>query len=394
MNYDKFLNQRIRDIKPSGIRKFFDVADIYKDVISLGVGEPDFDTPWSARKSAIDSIRNGNTQYTSNSGLPALRKAIGEYLSDRYGLQYEPMQEIFVTVGASEAIDLALRAIIESGDEIIIPEPSYVSYSPLVSLCYGKAVAAPCYMEDEFALMPDHLESVITPRTKALILPYPNNPTGAIMTRTQLEAIAEIAERHDLLVISDEIYSELTYGGKHVSIASLPNMRERTIVINGFSKAFAMTGWRVGYVCAPHPLIEQMLKIHQYAIMCATTASQYAALTALHQSFSDHYAGIEQMREQYDMRRRYLVAKLNEIGLATFEPRGAFYVFPCVRALGMDGEEFANKLLQEEHVAVVPGEAFGGVGKDFVRISYAYSIASLEKAMAKIERFVRRHLGK
>lgn len=391
MNYDKYLNRRIREIKPSGIRKFFDVADIYRDVISLGVGEPDFDTPWFARKAAIDSIRNGNTQYTSNSGLPALRKAISDYLQDRQQLEYDPQHEIFVTVGASEAIDLALRALLEPGDEVIIPEPSYVSYSPLVSLCFGTPVPAVCEAKDNFALMPEHLLESITPRTKALILPYPNNPTGAIMTREQVQAIARIAIERDLIVISDEIYSELTYGGRHASVAAVDGMRERTILINGFSKAFAMTGWRVGYVCAPEPLIRQMLKIHQYAIMCATTASQYAALSALNQSFEDRYASIEQMREEYDMRRRFLVAQLNRIGLETFEPRGAFYVFPCVSSLGMDGETFANELLREEHVAVVPGEAFGAVGKDYVRISYAYSIASLKRAMEKIERFVCRH---
>lgn len=388
MNYEKYLSDAVQVIKPSGIRRFFDVADIYKDVISLGVGEPDFDTPWVARKRAIDSIRNGYTQYTSNSGLPALREAIVRYLSERYGLSYDSKNEVFVTVGASEAIDLALRALTNAGDEIVIPEPSYVSYSPIVTLCGGVAVAAPCRVQNKFALMPKDLERVVSPRTKVLILPYPNNPTGGIMRKDQLEAIAKIAIERDLIVISDEIYSELTYGGKHVSIASLDGMRERTIVINGFSKAFAMTGWRVGYACAPAPLIAQMLKIHQYTIMCASTAGQYCALEALEHGFEENFRSVEEMRNEYNMRRRYLVRVLNDMGLDTFEPEGAFYVFPCVRSLGMNGETFANRLLQEEHVAVVPGNSFGVVGEDFIRISYAYSIASLEQAMAKIKHFV------
>ncbi|MEG1608494.1 MAG: aminotransferase class I/II-fold pyridoxal phosphate-dependent enzyme [Clostridia bacterium] len=391
MNYDKFLSRGVKTIQPSGIRRFFDVANIYKDVISLGVGEPDFDTPWSARESAVKSIRKGYTQYTSNSGMPSLRKNICRYLAERFDVKYNVDKEIFVTVGASEAIDLAIRAIVDVGDEIVIPQPSYVSYCPCVTLCGGVCVAAECKVENNFSLMPEDLERVISKKTKALILPYPNNPTGAIMTRTQLEKIAAIAIKHDILIISDEIYSELTYGEKHVSIASLDNMWERTILINGFSKAFAMTGWRVGYVCAPNALLSQMLKIHQYVIMCAPTASQYCADEALERGFVDNFTTIVEMREQYDMRRRFLVKELNDMGLATFEPKGAFYVFPCVASLGMDGETFATKLLEEERVAVVPGEAFSVIGKNFVRISYAYSIASLQAAMKKIRSFVERH---
>lgn len=391
MNYDKFFSEGVKIIQPSGIRKFFDVANIYKDVISLGVGEPDFDTPWSARENAVRSIRKGYTQYTSNSGMPSLRENICRYLSERFNVVYNAKNEVFVTVGASEAIDLAIRTLCNKGDEVIIPQPSYVSYNPCVLLCGGVAVAAECYVEDSFSLMPEALEKAITPKTKALILPYPNNPTGAIMTKAQLEKIAEIVIKHDIIVISDEIYSELTYGGQHVSIASLPNMWERTILINGFSKAFAMTGWRVGYVCAPTQILSQMLKIHQYVIMCAPTVSQYCATEALERGFVDNFAAITSMREQYDMRRRFLVKALNDIGLDTFEPKGAFYVFPCVSSLGMDGEQFANKLLEEEHVAVVPGDAFSESGKNFIRISYAYSISSLQAAVKKIKSFVDRH---
>ncbi len=392
MNYEKFLSDGVKIIQPSGIRKFFDVANSHKEVISLGVGEPDFDTPWNARESAIRSIRKGFTQYTSNSGNLLLRENISKYLQERFGLQYDSVSEIFVTVGASEAIDLAIRALVNVGEEVIIPQPSYVSYCPCVTLCGGVAVPAICDMKNNFALMPNELENCITSKTKAIILPYPNNPTGAIMTKEQLEKIAEIAIKHDLIVISDEIYAELTYGDQtHVSIASLPNMKERTIVINGFSKAFAMTGWRIGYVCAPNELIKAMLKIHQYVIMCAPTASQYCANQALEDGFKDNFKSIMDMRAQYDMRRRYLVQELNDIGLATFEPKGAFYVFPCVSSLNMTGEEFATRLLEEEQVAIVPGSAFSESGKDFLRISYAYSLSSLKKAMGKIRSFVERH---
>ncbi|MEG1536200.1 MAG: aminotransferase class I/II-fold pyridoxal phosphate-dependent enzyme [Clostridia bacterium] len=391
MDYEKYLSDGVKIIKPSGIRKFFDVADIYKDVISLGVGEPDFDTPWDARECAVRSIRKGLTQYTSNSGLPILRQNISKYLLQRYNLDYDWKTEMFVTVGASEGIDLCLRAMINQGDEVIIPEPSYVSYSPCVILCGGKPVSAKCTAENGFSLTAESLRACITPRTKVLILPYPNNPTGGIMTKAQLEDIRQIIIDNDIFVLSDEIYSELTYNLKHTSIATLQNMRERTIVINGFSKAFAMTGWRIGYICAPQPLIKAMLKIHQYVIMCAPTMSQYCANEALERGFVENFLTVQDMKEQYDMRRRYLVGALNDMGLTTFEPHGAFYVFPCVSSLGMTGEEFANQLLQEEHVAVVPGDAFGESGKNYVRISYAYSITNLQKAMAKMRNFCLNH---
>ena len=394
MNYDKYLSEKVKTIKPSGIRKFFDMAATSKDIISLGVGEPDFETPWGARERAVKSIRQGETQYTANSGLIALRKSIAEYQNVRYGLSYDPEKEIVVTVGASEAIDLAFRALIDPGDEIIIPDPSYVSYAPSVVMAGGVPVGVKCEMKDKFALGVENLKKAITPKTKAIVLPYPNNPTGAIMTKEELEAIAPIVIENDLIVISDEIYSELTYGMVHTSIASLPDMRERTIVINGFSKAFAMTGWRLGYFCAPEPLTKQMLKIHQYVIMCAPTAAQYCALEALESGLKNDFADVARMRDEYDMRRRYLVHELNEIGLETFEPRGAFYVFPKVSSLGMTGEEFASRLIKEQKLAVVPGNAFGDNGEDFVRISYAYSIDSLQKAMVKIREFVKQNVIK
>lgn len=394
MNYDKYFSDIVKNIPPSGIRKFFDVASTYKDAISLGVGEPDFDTPWCAREAGIQSIRKGLTQYTSNSGLPMLREYIAKYLKARFNVEYIAEKEIFVTVGASEAIYLALRAILNDGEEVIVPEPSYVSYAPGVAFCGGKAVSAKCYVEDEFRLTAENLEKVITPKTKALILPYPNNPTGAIMTKENLEAIAKVVEKHDLLVISDEIYAELTYEGRHVSFAAIKGMKERTVLINGFSKAFAMTGWRLGYVCAPNELFKQMLKIHQYIIMCAPTSAQYAGLEALRMGFEDNFREIENMREQYDIRRRFLVNRLNGMGLKCFEPKGAFYVFPCVKSTGMDGEQFAETLLEKSKVAVVPGGAFGESGKDFVRISYAYSLNSLQKAMDRIEEFLHKYCKK
>lgn len=391
MNYEKLLSNGVKEIRPSGIRKFFDMAEMYKDILSLGVGEPDFDTPWNAREASIRAIKKGYTQYTSNSGMLELRQNICKYLDIRYNVQYSAEKEVFVTVGASEAIDLAIRALVNVGDEIIIPMPSYVSYSPCVILCGGVAVGADCRVEDNFSLTAETLEKMITPKTKALILPYPNNPTGAIMTKSQLESIAAVVKKHNIMVISDEIYSELTYGDQHVSIASLDGMWERTILINGFSKAFAMTGWRIGYVCAPQPLIKAMLKIHQYVIMCAPTAAQYCANEALEDGFAHNFASIKEMRDQYDIRRRYLVNALNEIGLSTFEPKGAFYVFPCVKSLGMNGEEFANALIEKERVAVVPGSAFSDNAKDFVRISYAYSIDSLKKAVSRIKHFIDNH---
>lgn len=391
MNYEKYLSKTVKEIPPSGIRKFFDVADKYKDVISLGVGEPDFDTPWCAREAAIKSIQKGMTHYTSNSGLPALREYTAKYLKERFGVEYDPDREIFITVGASEAIYLALRAIINDNDEVVVPEPSYVSYFPSVAMCGGKAVAAKCFVEDEFRLTAENLEAVVTPKTKALILPYPNNPTGAIMPRENLEEIARVVKKHDLIVLSDEIYGELTYSGSHTCFCQIDGMKERTVLINGFSKAFAMTGWRVGYACAPNEIFKQMLKIHQYIIMCASTNSQYAALAALKGGFEDSFAEIKSMVDEYDIRRRFLVARLNSMGLQCFEPKGAFYVFPCVKCTGMDGEEFANKLLEENKVAVVPGGAFGESGRDFIRISYAYSLNKLQKAMDRIEEFLKKY---
>ena len=391
MNYDKHVSDVVKNIKPSGIRKFFDVAAMYKDVISLGVGEPDFVTPWEAREAAVRSIRKGITQYTSNSGLLQLREAVAKYVGLHFGVTYDPVDEVIMTVGASEAIYLAVRALANAGDEVIIPEPSYVSYSPGVALCDAVPVSAPCRVEDNFILTAEALEAAITPRTKAVILPFPNNPTGAIMTKPQLEEIAEVIKKHDIIAISDEIYAELTYGDdRHVSVASLDGMRERTILINGFSKSFAMTGWRLGYYCAPAELAKQMLKIHQYIIMCAPTAAQYAALNALNTAFEDNFAAVEEMRSQYDVRRRFLVKRLNDMKLTCFEPKGAFYVFPCVSATGMDGEKFAEELLADQKVAVVPGGAFGDSGKDFIRISYAYSLEDLKKATDRIENFLKK----
>lgn len=388
IDYNDFISDKASGIKPSGIRKFFDVVTTMKDAISLGVGEPDFQTPWSIRESAISSIKKGYTQYTSNTGMPSLRVAISKYLATRYNLHYSADDEILVTVGASEGIDLSLRALLNDGDEVLIPEPSYVSYSPCVKLCGGEAVPIPCMLSDEFKVTPDALLACITPRTKVLIMPYPNNPTGAIMERGHLEAIARLCIEHNIVVVSDEIYSELTYDVIHTSIAEIDGMRERTIVINGFSKSFAMTGWRLGYIACPEPLLSVMLKIHQYCIMCAPTASQYAGLTALEEGLSDGFKAVEEMHEQYNIRRRYMVKELNKLGLECFEPKGAFYVFPKVSSLGMSGEEFANKLLQSKKVAVVPGVAFGDNGYDFIRISYAYSIDSLRKAMKRITEFV------
>lgn len=388
MDYSKFISKNGGAIQPSQIRKFFDIVTEMKGAISLGVGEPDFVTPWEVRNAAIASIKNGLTQYTSNCGLPKLRAAISRYLDEKYNIKYDPVDEIIVTIGASEAIDIALRATINCGDEVLVPEPSYVSYAPGVMLCGGVPVAVPCSDVNKFQITPESLKGAITAKTKAIIMPYPNNPTGSIMDRAALERIKDIIIDNDLLVISDEVYSELTYNAVHCSIASLDNMWERTIVINGFSKAFAMTGWRVGYVAAPRELSAIMKKIHQYIIMCAPTASQYAALKALESGFEDDFNIVQEMLDQYDMRRRYCVKTLNDIGLECFEPQGAFYVFPRVSSLGMDGSEFANRLLEEQKIAVVPGIAFGESGKDFVRISYAYSIKNLMVAMDRIKKFV------
>jgi aminotransferase len=382
-----FVNRRSAELKPSGIRKFFDIVQEMDDAISLGVGEPDFITPWSIRDAAIRSVKKGLTQYTGNRGLPELRQNICRYLKERFDVTYSP-DHTLVTVGASEAIDLTLRAICEPGDEILVPQPCYVSYSPSVSLSGGKPVPLHCVADNHFIITPDQLESAITPKTKALILAYPNNPTGAIMTKEQLEAIIPVIEKHDLLVISDEIYAELTYVGKHTSIASLGHMSERTVLINGFSKAFAMTGWRVGFVCAPKEIDEAMFKIHQYTIMCAPRVSQHAANAALAEGFTDGFAVVEEMREEYARRGRFLVNSFNSMGLKCFQPKGAFYVFPSVEATGLNGEEFANRLLREQKVAVVPGNAFGEAGEYHVRCSYATSMAKLTEAIDRIGNFV------
>lgn len=388
MDYDKYLNPAVAALPPSGIRRFFELASSIRDCISLGVGEPDFVTPWEIRDAAIKSVQAGKTQYTSNAGLLSLREEIAGYLSARFNAVYEPGSEIIVTIGASEAIDLALRTLVRPGDEVLIPSPSYVSYAPNAAITGGVAVAVETSAKNGFALTPELLEKAITPRSKALILPYPNNPTGAIMTRAQLEKIAEVAERHDLFVISDEIYAELTYGQKHASFAAIPEMKKRTILINGFSKAFAMTGWRLGYFCAPEAVVKAAYKIHQYTIMCAPTASQVAGEAALRSGREDEYRAVTEMRESYDVRRRYLVAKFNEIGLSTFEPKGAFYVFPSVKSTGLTGDEFAERLLKEQRVAVVPGSAFGDSGKYFVRCSYATSLADLKTAVERIKAFL------
>lgn len=379
-----FLSEKIVNIKPSGIRKFFDLVSEMKDVISLGVGEPDFETPWHIRDEGIYAFEKGKTFYTSNAGLKGLREEICHYLKRRQNLEYNPYKEVLVTVGGSEAIDVGLRAVINLGDEVIIPQPSYVSYEPCTILAGGKPVIVNLKGENDFRLTADELKSVITDRTKVLILPYPNNPTGAIMRKSDLEEIAKVAIENDILVMSDEIYSELTYSGNHISIAALDGMKERTILINGFSKSYAMTGWRLGYACAPQEIIKQMTKIHQYAIMCAPTISQYAAIDALKNGDED----VSMMRDSYNQRRRFLMSAFKEIGLDCFEPYGAFYVFPCIKEFGMTSEEFATKLLEEEHVAVVPGTAFGDSGEGYLRISYAYSIDNLKVAMERLKRFI------
>ena len=380
------LSERVVNLPPSGIRKFFDVVNEMDDAISLGVGEPDFDTPWHIREEGIYSLEKGRTFYTSNSGLKDLKVEICNYLKRRCDVLYDPNSEVLVTVGGSEAIDLALRAMLEPGDEVLIPQPSYVSYVPCTILANGTPVVIELEEKDDFRLTPEKLLEKITPKSKILILPFPNNPTGAIMEREDLEKIAKIVEEKDLFVISDEIYCELTYSGRHVTIASLPGMRERTVLINGFSKSYAMTGWRLGYAAAPREILQQMLKIHQYAIMCAPTTSQYAAISALRNGDED----VEQMREAYSQRRRYLVHALREMGLDCFEPYGAFYVFPSIKKFGMTSDEFATRLLQEEKVAVVPGTAFGRCGEGFIRVSYAYSLESLKVALDRIRRFVER----
>lgn len=378
------LSRQIKEIKPSGIRKFFDIVSEMKDAISLGVGEPDFDTPWHIRDEGIYSLEKGRTFYTSNAGLKELKMEICNYLKRSQDLQYDFNKQVIVTVGGSEAIDIGLRAMLDPGDEVLIPQPSYVSYEPCAILAGGVPVIIDLKNENEFRLTAKELEDAITEKTKVLILPFPNNPTGAIMEKKDLEAIAEVIIRHDLFVISDEIYGELTYKGEHVSIATLPGMIERTILINGFSKAYAMTGWRLGYACGPKNIIEQMLKIHQFAIMCAPTTSQYAAVEALKNGDED----VKQMREAYNQRRRYLMHAFKEMGLPCFEPYGAFYVFPCIKEFGMTSDEFANRFLEEEKVAVVPGTAFGDSGEGFLRISYAYSLEDLKVSIGRLGDFV------
>ncbi len=382
------LSKAIVTIQPSGIRKFFDVVNEMEDAISLGVGEPDFDTPWHVRDEGIYSLEKGRTFYTSNAGLKELKIEIAKYLYRRFHLEYDYSKEIFVTVGGSEAIDLAMRAMLDPGDEVIIPQPSYVSYEPCCLLAGGSPVIIELKEENEFRLTKEELEAAITPKTKMLVLPFPNNPTGAVMEQSDLEGIAKLVIEHDLFVLSDEIYAELTYveGKDHVSIASLPGMKERTVIVNGLSKSHAMTGWRIGYVCAPKEILEQMLKIHQYAIMCAPTNSQYAAVDALRNGDGD----VAMMREQYNSRRRYLMHAFREMGLRCFEPFGAFYVFPSIQESGLTSEEFAEKLLKEEKVAVVPGSAFGKSGEGFIRISYAYSLDNLKLALARVQKFMLR----
>lgn len=382
-----FVNQKSKMLQPSGIRKFFDIVRETEGAISLGVGEPDFVTPWKVRSAAITSIQRGYTQYTGNRGLPQLLQLVSRYLDERFGLQYDP-KHILITVGGSEAIDLALRACVERGDEILIPDPAYVSYSPLVAMSDGIPVHVECREEDNFVLKPEYLEKAITDKTKALILTYPNNPTGAIMTKEQLEKIAEVIIRHDLLVITDEIYAELTYGKKHASIAALPGMKERTVYVGGFSKAFAMTGWRLGFACGPAQIDDAMFKIHQYGMLCAPIMSQYAAIEALKDGFSDGFATVEEMRDSYDKRRKFVLHSLQEIGLHCFEPQGAFYAFPSVKSTGLNGETFAESLLKEQKVAVVPGTAFGTFGQNNVRISYATSMNALSEAFERTLAFM------
>lgn len=380
------LSSKITSIKPSGIRKFFDIVSTMKDAISLGVGEPDFDTPYFVRDEAIYSLERGKTFYTSNAGLIELRDEISAYIKRRINLEYDPLKEIVVTVGGSEGIDIALRAMLDEGDEVLIPQPSYVSYEPCTILTGAKPVIINLKSENKFKLTKEEVLEKITDKTKLLIMPFPNNPTGSIMSLEELKEIAKVCIEKDIYVISDEIYSELTYSGKHASIAQIEGMKERTIIINGFSKSYAMTGWRLGYALGPRNIIEQMTKIHQFAIMCAPTTSQYAAVLALRQGDTE----VEKMRDSYNQRRRYVLSRLEEIGMSSFEAEGAFYVFPSIEKFGMSSEEFANRLLEEEKVAIVPGTAFGDSGEGFMRISYAYSIDRLKEALNRIENFVKR----
>ena len=385
-----FVIDKVKNIKPSGIRRFFDlVAGSQDKIISLGVGDPDFTTPWEIRNEGAASVMRGRTHYSSNIGLPDLRNALSEYLDTRFSVRYAP-EEIMLTIGASEAIDATLRAVVDVGDEVLIPDPSYVSYAPCVELCGGVPVSVPCFAENGFKLTPEMLEKCVTPRTKALIFPYPNNPTGGIMEREYLEALVPAVLKHDILVISDEIYAELTYGQRHASIAAFPEMRNNVVLINGFSKSFAMTGWRIGFLCAEPNLFKNILKIHQYTTICAPIMSQYAALKGVRDGLKNNFVSIVEMRDEYDKRRRFLYRSFNAMGLKCFEPKGAFYVLPSVAETGMTGEEFAEKLLREEKVAVVPGSAFGESGKYFVRCSYATSMKDLKEAVGRIRAFVAR----
>ncbi len=385
IDYDKVLSKKAVELKPSGIRRFFDLANQMEGVISLGVGEPDFKTPWSVRSAGIRNLEKGETWYSANSGMAELREEIAKYLYRRAHLSYDPNDEVIVTVGGSEAIDLAVRALVEPGDEVLIVEPSFVAYAPIVKLMDGIPVPIATRAENEFRLTAEELKAHITPRTKLLVFPFPNNPTGAVMRREHLEEIAEVLRGTDIMVLSDEIYCELTYGEPHVSIASMDGMWERTVVVNGFSKAYAMTGWRLGYAAGPKPILKQMLKIHQYAVMCAPTTSQYAAIEALRSCDED----IRKMQQEYDMRRRFVVFSFNKMGLTCFEPQGAFYVFPSIASTGMTSQEFCEKLLDKKKVAVVPGDAFGESGEGFVRVSYSYSINHLMEALRLIEEFLR-----
>ncbi|MBM6896787.1 aminotransferase class I/II-fold pyridoxal phosphate-dependent enzyme [Pseudoflavonifractor capillosus] len=384
MDYQQILSRRIREIPPSGIRKYFDIMAEMDDAISLGVGEPDFQTPWHIRDAGIYSLEKGFTKYTPNAGLSDLRRAICRYLKRRFDLDYQPIGQTLVTVGGSEGLDLAFRCLLEPGDEVIIPTPSFVCYGPLVSMIHGVPVYVETKVENEFRLTPEELKAAITPRTKVLVLPFPNNPTGGIMHREDLEALAEVLRGTNIMVVSDEIYAELTYGQHHVSMANIPDMYDRTIVINGFSKAYSMTGWRMGYVCGPKEIIGAMTKLHQYGIMSAPTTSQYAAIEAMEHGDRD----IETMKQEYDGRRRFLVDGFRKLGLDCFEPRGAFYVFPCIRSTGLTSEEFCDKFLAQEHVAVIPGSAFGPGGEGFVRACYAASMKNLTEALSRLERFL------
>ena len=385
MNYDKLMNGTLVDMKPSGIRKFFDIAAEMEDVISLSVGEPDFSTPWHIRQEAIHTLEKGRTWYSPNAGFLALREAISGYVQRHSHVTYDPKVEVLVTVGGSEAIDLCFRSLITPGDEVLIPEPSFVCYDPLTRMAGGIPVPLVTKAEDAFRLRADVVAAAITPKTKLLVLPYPNNPTGAIMPREELEALADVLRGTDIMVLSDEIYGELTYGRDHVSFAAIEGMQERTILVSGFSKAFAMTGWRLGYACGPAPVMKMMIKLHQYGLMCAPTTAQYAAIEAMNNGDED----VEKMRSEYDMRRRYIVDELNKLGLTCFEPEGAFYVFPSIQSTGMTSEEFCERLLKEKHVAVVPGNAFGDSGEGFIRISYCYSIKHITEAIKRMRAFLK-----